>query len=228
VNLADMRTTLRARLGNPSLTDVPDATLNEELNEAYKEVTAKYKHYKGRKLVTWPTVVGQESYSLPDDCFAVLRVRDNTNNLRILPFRSDDAWARRDTTTPNGKPVKYRRQRGFLSFFPVPDGVYTVELFYSSVPADLAGDDNSPVIAESWHIGIVRLARAMHWDNIGDFPKWTAALASYNRWLESMPTEIDEEMEFRDVGVEIPTLSGDMPHHPIDWDHSDDDFGAER
>jgi hypothetical protein len=224
VNLAAMRTLL----GNPSTTDVADTELLDRLNEANKEITAKYKLHKGRKLVTFPTVISQESYSLPDDCFAVLRLRDNTNNVRIRPYRSDDEWARRDTTTPIGMPTKYIRHRAYVSFFPVPDGVYTIELFYSVTAPDLADDSDSPVIAEPWHIGIVRLARSFYFDMIGDYPKWTAALASYNRWLESMPTEMDEEMEFKDVGVELPSLSqdGTGPQLPVDWDHSDDDYGS--
>lgn len=218
MDLLTMRTRLRKRVGNPTTTDVPDVDLNEAINSAYSDVAVRYKFHKVRRLCTFNTVIGQAKYGLPVDCFAVLRVRDNTNK-KNLTKAGDREYASRTNTT-NGKPGKYIRYRDWITVEPPPDGVFEFELFYKSKPVDLVADADQPVLPTAWHEGIIRLARYYHFDTVGDLPKAAVALQVFNFWTETMPLEFDDEAEAIDSGVEIPTLHN-AEGARLDFDHSE-------
>jgi len=204
VDLSDLRTWLRKVIGNPSTGDVPDTDLTERLNEAQREIAMRYKLYTTRKLCTFDTTGEEARYALPADCYAVLRLRDNTNNLRLKRV-GDNAYSRRSDET-SGKPTEYTRHRNWVVLMPPPDDAYEMEMYYTLLPVDMVDSSDEPVIPEAWHKGMARLARALHFDDVGDFPKATAAMAAYNRWLQTMPTEIEQEIEHSDSGVEVSSL----------------------
>ena len=218
MDLLALRTWLRKAIGNPSVGDVPDADLTERLNDAHKQIAMEFKLYDSRKLCTFDTTVDVPRYALPNDCYAVLRLRDNTNKRR-LDRVGDNTYSRR-TSDISGKPTKYTRHRGWVTLMPPPDDEYEMEMYYAALPADMAADGSEPVIPEAWHKGMARLARSLHYDDTGDFPKAAAALALYTRWLQIMPTEIEQEIEHTDAGVEISSL-GDSVDSSLDWDHTD-------
>src|SRR4030065_415393 len=94
MTLLQMRTLLRKMIGNPVTADVADSELTDRLNEAVQELLTKYKFHKGRKLCTFSTIAGTAKYALPTDCYAVKRVRDNTNK-RMLIKAGDTFYASR-------------------------------------------------------------------------------------------------------------------------------------
>lgn len=215
--LAALRAALRKRVGNPTATDVPDADLTAVLNSAYSDLSLRYKFHKVRKICTFDTVVDQARYGIPTDCFAVLRVRDNTNNRKLEKVGDRNYSERTDDTS--GKPLKYLRQRDWVTLMPPPDGVYQIELFYKAKPADLAADVDVPVLPDGWSEGLIRLARFYYFDSIGDLPKARLSQAMYDSWVAVTPLEFDDEAEVIDSGVELPTL-GTSQDPRLDFDHS--------
>lgn len=213
-----IRTRLRKRVGNPSVTDVPDADLNDAINSAYSDIAVKYKFFKVRRVCTFNTVVGQAKYMLPSGCFAVLRIRDNTNKKWLAKGGDRDYAARTDDTS--GKPERYVRYRDWLALMPPSDGVYELEMYYKAKPADLSLDADEPLIPEPWQEGLVRLAKYYYFEDKGDLPKAESALRVYDKWAEEMPLEFDDEAESIDSGVELPTLS-ETQDKRLDFDHAD-------
>ncbi len=223
MNLSDMETLLRSMIGGPSTTDVPNTWLDARLNEAHKEIAIKFKFHNGRNLVTFSTVAAQAKYNNPGDCYAMFSIRDNTNG-KPLTRIGYSKYAHRDDSLvspqPNGKPEKWIRYRNFFIMIPTPDDIYVNEMFYATAPPDMVNPTDTPIVPEPWHIGICRLARVYHWDLKGDTGKYTSTLLSYTNWVGTMPSEIEEEAEFLDQGVEIPTLSHGVDKR-LDWDHRD-------
>lgn len=222
--LSVLRTNLRRKIGNPSVGDVPDATLNLHINTAIDRLAARYPFQNVRKICSFLTVEGTAQYNLPPDCFAVYRVRDNSNNKRLTKI-GDQQYSDRTDDTP-GKPNTYLRQKGWITIVPVPDDVYTIEVFYKQFLADLVNDGDLSATPPAWDEGIVLMARQVYWDDIGDFAKAKYALDSFNAWVQVMPTEIDEEAATIDSAVQIPTLGGFAENQQttkgLDFDHSDD------
>src|ERR1041384_6200222 len=67
-----MRTKLRTRIGNPSITDVPDANLTTHLNDSYREIANKFKFHLVRSRYDFSTVIGTRLYNLPTGSVAIL------------------------------------------------------------------------------------------------------------------------------------------------------------
>ena len=83
MNLTAMQTSLRRKIGNPGTGEVPDATLTEHLNNAYRDVATKFSHPKSRKLCSFPTEADTSGYGLPAATGGILKVWDDTNKKRL-------------------------------------------------------------------------------------------------------------------------------------------------
>jgi hypothetical protein len=208
MDLTTMRDRLRARVGNPDTTDVPAADLTRIINSAYFDLADRYRFHMVRKLCTFPTVASTQDYGLPSDLLEIIKVRDVTNGRQIkkTDYREDaDKWIREDSTYES-MPLHYLRYRNFIRLEPIPDDVYTIQLFYKAGVVALSDDTDEPVVPDTWHEGIIKLARHYFYDEKGDIPKSQYALSIYNSWLSTKPNEVDEEKKDLDKGVVIPTL----------------------
>ena len=100
MNLPAIVTRLRRRVGSPTTAEVPDSEMEENINDAYRDVAHKFRHHKSRKLCSFSTVATQSKYGLPADVGAIYRVWDDTNKIRLrkrgvrwfsmLPTQTDD------------------------------------------------------------------------------------------------------------------------------------------
>lgn len=207
MQLSVLRTKLRSRIGNPDTTDVPDVDLTAHINSAYRDIADRFRFHAVRKICTFPTVSGTKDYGLPADLSVILNARDETSGSKLSKTDySDDAWQESENDDVDGIPESYIRMRNFIRIEPTPDGVYTIRLFYKAGVVDLAADADAPILPDSWHEGILKLARYYFYDSKPDAPKAQYALANYNSWVSTKPVEVDEEKKDLDKGVRIPTL----------------------
>lgn len=221
MDLLQLRTKLRRQVGNPTSGDVTDSLLNEQINQAYKDVADRFRFHRNRKLCTFSTVVGQAEYGLPADLLSIIRVRDTTNGVRLIKSDSKrDAALDVATMDNRGKPTHYSRYRTWVTLDPVPDGIYTIELFYKGNIVDLVSDSDTPVLPDTWHHGILLMAKYHYYIDQPDAPKAQHAMGAFNDWATNKPSEVDEEKSDFDSGVEIPTLSHSTKAR-LDFDHSD-------
>lgn len=219
--LSDMRDLLRKRLGNVTAGDASDTELDRLLNDAMREIMDKYPFHSSRSVTTFPTVIGSKRYTVPTDMASLLKVWNATSRMRVrkADMRFMSQTEDQDTTV-TGKPLKYTRELDWIQFYPIPDAVYTISLFYKNTIADLVGDGAIPLIPEAWHKGIILLARYTFYDERQDAGKAGYALNAYKIWLSDKPSEIAEESIDKDEAVEVPTLS--RHHRPcLDFDHRD-------
>lgn len=207
MNFGQLRARLRVIIGNPSVTSVTNARLDELNNQAHREIATSYRFHGARQLSTFPTVASTARYTLPTDLSVLMKVWDETNK-QWLRKATQRAFARLDSQTIKGKPLKYHRFKNWIEIEPIPDAVYTLVLFYKTHIADMAADIDIPVIPLPWHIGIVYYGRWLYYDEAGDIGKAQYSFNRWNTWVASRPNEVDEE-EFADSdhAVEIPTLA---------------------
>ncbi len=219
MDLVTMRTKLRKRVGNPTVTDVPDVDLTGHINTAYHEIANSYRFRMVRKLCTFDTVASQAEYGLPSDCLAVLKARNSTSEHRLEKM-DDRKGAELENVSTEGDPTKYIRYRDWITLVPTPDGVYTIQLHYKADVSDLSADADEPVVPSVWHEGIIKLARYYYYDEEGDIPKAQSSYNVYELWASRKPVEVDEEKVDFDSGVTIPSL-GTSSTERFDFDHSD-------
>lgn len=229
MNLLAMRTALRPKLGNPTVTEVPDATLTRILNAAYREVAGKYAFNETRCIKNFSTVIGTDKYAVPADLQALFRIWDDTNK-RKLTKRGVRFLATARKNVPNAKPSYYIRVRDFFQLYPIPDAIYSMMIFYLKDVADLAADLDIPVIPSTWHDGLVLKARHIYYDERGDIGKAIYAKNEWKDWVSDKPSEIDlEKDDLEDTGVIVASLGGehsrsfgmrtsDYRHYPSSFD----------
>jgi hypothetical protein len=221
MQLVDFRTNLRARIGNPTTAEVPDATLTDLINDAASELADRFEFHDVRKIVTFPTVapvgtVTTTRYNIPADCLAVLSVWNTGSTANPTAQgkleKRDEAWLAQQQTDPTnpitGIPLAYVRQRDWIELSPAPDDVYTIRLTYKATNT-MVQDTDTPVTPVTWDKGILHLARAKFYDEIRlDTEKAKWAFTVYETWVQSKPVEVEEE-DFADnvEGVVMPTLS---------------------
>lgn len=207
MNLLELRTKLRVTLGNPSVAEVPDATLDSLNNEAYEEIHDKFVFHKARKIVTFPTVAASELYQVPSDCLSVFSVWNTTAGHERKLEKKDENWLATQQDAEDGDPIAYVRQRGWIQLVPPPDAVYTMRLMYKAHYTVMVADTDVPVLPLAWHPGIWRLARFRYWDDKGDLAKAQWANNVWLQWVSDKPDELQEEYQMDDAeGVTMPFL----------------------
>ena len=95
------------------------------------------------KSVTTATVAGDETVELPSD---FLEVRDFVvvgNPVQPLNYYSPSAFNRNTRSWESGKPVDYTVLANDFQLAPIPDGVYTVKMFYFASPVFLSDTNTS-------------------------------------------------------------------------------------
>lgn len=218
MNVTTMVARLRERLGNPSTSDVSDATLLNRINEAAEFIWDRYRFHANRSVDTSiTTVAGTASYALPSGCDVIMGVKDTTNSLKLKKI-GKDVYDEKEAIV-EGKPTEYFRQGDNIILWTTPDDAYAIRIRYKAAFTALT-DPGTCTLPASWHTGIVALARFMHWDTIGDVPKAQYAYRMWKEWLDNKSNEIDEEIQQDfDQAVRVPTL--EQAQNRLDFDHAD-------
>ncbi len=208
--LSEMRDSLRRKIGQPTTTDVTDTELNALLNEANRHIADRYPFHMSRTLYEFPTVAGTKRYALPTDLTTLLMVGNRTNRNRIKrsgnrgQFRTET-----QDTTVTGAPQFYTRMRDWIQFYPIPDKVYAVSLFYKNSIADMVAGVDESELPITWHPGVVLYARYIFYDERQDYAKAQYAYSAWALWVGDKPNELQEEWQADpDMGIEMPSLRG--------------------
>lgn len=209
---------IRERLGNPSTTDIPDATIINRLNEAGSYVWDRFSFNVNKAVDTSITTVnGTASYNLATGTDIIYGVKDTTNNVKLKKIDKDKYDAKGTIVT--GKPTEYFRYQNTIVLWTTPDAAYGIRVRYKPAFTDYASGGTIS-LPTSWHDGLVLLARFMHWDAVGDVAKAQYSWRMWKEWVGDKTGEISEELfsDF-DTAVSVPTLEQAVSR--LDFDHDD-------
>ena len=208
--LSELRDDLRTKLGSPNIADVPEIALTRIINEAYREIGTKFPFHETRCISSMSTVIGQQRYNLPTDAAVVRKVWNATTGRALRKSGISTIAGLRGTANGGpyaGSATRYIRAGRYIELVPTPNAVETIYIYYHTHVASLVEDTDRPVLPESWHPGIIQLARYKWWDERGDMAKATYAYQAYKLWLSDKPSEIDQEKVDMDEAVQLPELA---------------------
>ena len=228
MNLSELEIMVRKRIGNPSLTDVPNANLDTHINNAYQEIFDKYKFKRRRGRARFTTIVGQDKYTVNTLTDIIFKAWDRTNGVPLefigkTKLAEMDYDASPNNLVQNGKPAKWAFIETYFQVLPPPDGAYCIEFVYRVILSLLSQPSDTPIIPLSWHRGIGILASSIYYGDEGtDITKSEFHQRAFDKWVADKPVEEHEQTEAIDSGVEVPTLkqSGTDIRRPdgIFWD----------
>ena len=209
MNLQTARSTLRTKIGNPTLADVPDSQLNRIINAVYREIGSKYPFNETRCIKSFPTTSSTARYTVPSDLAVLMRVWDDTNKKKLVK-RGVRYLASIPKNVISAKPLSYVRTKDWIQLMPTPDAVYTIFIYYLTTIADLTLDADTFVLPLPWHDGIVLKARHTFYDERGDIGKAIYSKNEWKEWVADKPSEIDlEKDDLEDAGVIVSSLGGE-------------------
>jgi len=197
----DFCTEVRLHLGGETTETLSDNQILRWVNRSYIELCSLYDFEELETSASITTVSGTTEYAVPStgagDVLTVNSVIDTTNKFTLRPWSGDqyDDATQGDSANITGQPVFWHwsgvgantdsytvRQ---MTFFPTPDGAYTLTVSYRKKPTELVltPTPTSPVILEPFDDVIVLKASSKGWRALGDDDK------SYKATLSAAASE---------------------------------------
>lgn len=201
MNLGQLRTRLRKLIGNVPVGQVPETDLTELLNDANIFLLDRYSHRNAKTSVALSTVASTATVALASDYSAIFKVWDTGVDRPLRQAVEQDLPGLEGL--PEGRPTHYRHVGATIKLYPTPDAVYTLTALVKKATDTLTLDADVPTLDSSWHMGIVYRARYAYYDGIGDIPKAQYALNSFNEWLATKPTTIEDESFDQEAGTDV-------------------------
>ncbi len=165
MDLSALRTLVSQWVDDPNNGYFTIPTLDLFLNNAQREVQklliqAEDTYYT--KLVSTVTVQNQQDYALPDDLLHLTRLEviasgsGITADRRLMQSITINQQGMIGAQT--GLPYAYYWQKSRLSLLPIPDNVYTLNLYYDYLIADMVNPTDIPDVPQDFQEYIAVLA----------------------------------------------------------------------
>lgn len=171
---------VRDNLGGETTETMSSARILRFINQSYVEVCSANHFPQLETSTTITTSSGTAEYELSaSDVLKVLAVVDSTNYSElqeVINRHQYTQYTQGDTSSSTGVPVYWfisgvgDNSRYQMTFYPTPDGTYTITVFYTKRPTDLATSPTatSPIIPEPWDDSLITRATARGWRQLGD------------------------------------------------------------
>jgi hypothetical protein len=178
----DIVTEVRLHLGGETTETLPENQILRWVNRAYLELASAYQFDELEATTAITTSSGTAEYEASaSDILRIIDVIDDTNNVKLRPWdrlRYGNA-TQGDASSITGTPVYWHisgvgsESRRQFTFYPTPDGAYTVNVVYRKTPTELvlSPSATSSVLPEPWDEVLVLLASSMGWRALGDDDK---------------------------------------------------------
>jgi len=158
----------RKRMGNPSSDDWSDAEILRFCNMAVERLAQQYQPAELLTSETVTTAAGTADYELTNsDVLTITHCLNTTSGQRMKRGNHDD-WIRRmqGDTTAQGDPYRWyvygvgSNDRKNVRFEEVPDGVYSITVYYIKIPGEMVLTPNatSPDIPQQFDEAILDVA----------------------------------------------------------------------
>lgn len=184
MNLGQIRTAVRDEISEPTAGFWSNAEIDRWINRAnYDLVDAAGIESASAQTIT--TIDGTESYSLASDAGLVEQVElvDKTDSTEFTILRPLSLEQR--DTDGKSEPVGYYVNGTKLFVVPVPDGVYTLRVWYTRAGVTLSADSDTPIIPARFH-DLLTLFAVSQAKRKGDDPAYQTYLQDYVAGKEGM------------------------------------------
>lgn len=182
--LSQLRTAVRDEISEPTPGFVSNAEVDRWLNRAHYDcVDAAGIESTSSQSIT--TADGTEQYNLSSDAGLVEQVElldasDNTLFTILRPL----SVAERDTDG-KGEPLGYYVIENKLVVVPIPDGIYTLRVWYTRAGVTLTNDSDTPIIPARYH-DLLTLFAVSQAKRKGDDPAYVTYLQDYVSGRDAM------------------------------------------
>lgn len=184
MNLAQIRTAVRTRLGVPEGdTFFTDQALTDLVNEALAAISSEADWPWLQGSTTFTTTAGDSEYDTPADWAQTRSLCiDGYNPMDWIPLTEIRGYQ----STEQGVPCAYTVSGDDLILRPAPNGTYTVIHDYIKEETTLVTDADVPYMPSGFRYSVVAYATHLAFVRAGDVQRATAAMADYAGWKNRM------------------------------------------
>lgn len=145
MNLLQLRTETLAHGFDPNQYGT---RINQYLNDAQNLVARRVDYYVDETTSLFSTTSGTDTYAWPTGLARIRSLFDTNRRVELeyVSVRAMDA-----SPNSSGAPIYYAVVTSAVRLYPVPDGIYPLEMRYWTLPATLVGDTDTPTIPADWH-----------------------------------------------------------------------------
>jgi hypothetical protein len=192
------------RQGNERL----DQWINDGVIELFGELDIQGR----RQGATADTIIDQKTYDVPADLLAMLSLRINEVNKRLIKTSIENFELFDDTRT--GTPTHYQRAGAFISLYPLPDAIQTMQMFFIKEPPQLVGASDVSGLPSMYDrvIHLISLRNALI--DLEENERATFTFQIAENKLRKLPTEEWLESQNPAEGIAIARSFRDLQSDP--------------
>lgn len=214
---SDMVTMVRGNLGGETSETITDAMILRFINQAMLEIASRFPLHELNETLTVTTASGTSTYSMFDstteaNVLHIDRILDTTNSQMMYPISKAQYTQYIAGGSSSGTPVywfvdgidtNYKPQ---LTFWPTPDGTYTITVYYRETPPELVTNISSySRFHSAWDDSIVARASFRGWRFLGDLEKAMV----WQRWaIENDAAAVRASLQPSDVPYHTGSIVG--------------------
>lgn len=122
--------------------------ITQWINDAQFLIARRVNYYVDESAYVFSTVAGTSTYPWPADFGRMRNLFDTTRNIELeyCSIRDIDR-----SVVRNGAPTYYADSGQNVVLYPVPDGVYPLEMRYWKLPTTLVSVGDTPNLPADWH-----------------------------------------------------------------------------
>ena len=186
--------------------------LDQWVNDAVVELFGELDIQGRRQGSTADTIIDQRTYDVPGNLLAMLSLRINDVNRRLIKTSIENFEA--FDTTRTGTPTHYQRAGSFISLFPLPDAVQELQMFYIKEPNVLVAVTDTSGIPSMYDrmIHMISLRNALI--DLEENDRATFIFQAAENKLRKLPTEEWLESQNPQEGIQIARSFQDLQRDP--------------
>ncbi len=186
--------------------------LDQWVNDAVIELFGELDIQGRRQGATADTIIDQREYDVPSDLLAMLSLRINDVNKRLIKTSIENFELFDNTTT--GTPTHYQRTGAFISLFPLPDAIQELQMFFIKEPPVLAATADTSGLPSMYDrmIHMISLRNALI--DLEENDRATFIFQAAENKLRKLPTEEWLESQNPQEGIQIARSFEDLQRDP--------------
>jgi hypothetical protein len=203
---ADVIRRVQRQFGDESEMQLETVDIVGWINDGQRDIAERERILKGK--ATQPTIPGQRDYRWPSvGILSVDSLHVGGAPLNNVPFAQVEQDYLNTDVDSTGKPTLWYEWAGQFSFFPVPDSTYTIEIFFSQVPAQVSITTDVLGIPDKYFNSLVHYVLMQAYEMDED---WQAAQAKQQAYQDSLTSIGDDERDA--ANMTYPTIT-----RAVDW-----------
>lgn len=195
---------VKRQFGDESGVQLADSDIIGWINDAQTVIVTKNKILKAKS--TAPSIVGQKTYSFPAlPIYQIESLHYKGHRVINVPFAEAEnrIFGRDPDNVQTGVPEIWYEWAGEFTFWPTPDTVESIDIYYTAKPTPVANSDDFMSVPDKYYQDIVRYVLQQAYEMDED---WQASQTKSDQFTASINEMGEEERTAQNMTYDTITV----------------------